>query len=82
MQGDSGGPLQVKLSKSTLYTQFGITSFGKLDRHDTPVGYTRVSKYIPWIEGIVWPTSTVSNFRTIGETANIADMSMICPIFI
>lgn len=77
VQGDSGGPLQVKFLKSKLYTQFGITSFGTMD-HGTPVGYTRVSKYIPWIESVVWPNlgkSSTSNQKTNGRPNNIVDIS-------
>lgn len=38
-----------------MFMQFGITSFGKFcGDKDTPGVYTRVSKFISWIEGIVW----------------------------
>lgn len=55
-QGDSGGPLQVEnFNESGMFMQFGITSFGKFcGDKDTPGVYTRVSKFISWIEGIVW----------------------------
>ncbi|XP_026808312.1 venom protease-like isoform X2 [Rhopalosiphum maidis] len=51
--GDSGGPLQYKHNGSSIHTQYGIISFGT-NFGDDPVVYTRVSKYISWIESIVW----------------------------
>ncbi|XP_060850647.1 venom protease-like [Rhopalosiphum padi] len=57
--GDSGGPLQIPHSIYTcMYKQIGVTSFGKRCAElDSPGVYTRVSKYLPWIEQIVWPKS-------------------------
>lgn len=58
-QGDSGGPLQTENAANPgTYTQFGITSFGPAfcGVKETPGVYTKVSKYVPWIERIVWPT--------------------------
>jgi len=55
--GDSGGPIQIIHSNYTcMYTQIGVTSFGRFcgEKH-LPGVYTRVSKYISWIEPIVWP---------------------------
>jgi secreted trypsin-like serine protease len=52
-QGDSGGPLQ-KIVKDHHHI-VGITSFGILCGSTTPSIYTRVSFYLDWIEGIVWP---------------------------
>lgn len=56
-QGDSGGPLQVINPRNLCVFQvIGITSFGQgCAIIDTPGVYTRVSHYISWIEGIVWP---------------------------
>lgn len=57
LQGDSGGPLQVPFNAgcSRLYLQIGIVSFGEgCAFPDTPGVYTKVSFFIPWIEGIVW----------------------------
>lgn len=56
-QGDSGGPLQVIHPKNLCVFQvIGVTSFGQgCAIIDTPGVYTRVSHYISWIEGIVWP---------------------------
>jgi len=58
-QGDSGGPLQIPHNRYTcMYKQIGVTSFGKRCAElDSPGVYTRVSKYLPWIEQIVWPKS-------------------------
>jgi len=55
-QGDSGGPLQIVHPSKCLFQLIGITSFGKACAMiDIPGVYTRVSHYLPWIEGIVWP---------------------------
>ncbi|KAL5242094.1 hypothetical protein ACI65C_009504 [Semiaphis heraclei] len=57
--GDSGGPLQLEhINYAGMYTQYGITSFGKFcaDK-DTPGIYTRVAKYISWIEKIAFSNS-------------------------
>uniref|UniRef100_A0A2H8TWH4 Serine protease snake n=1 Tax=Melanaphis sacchari TaxID=742174 RepID=A0A2H8TWH4_9HEMI len=54
--GDSGGPLQLEHDNYTgMYTQFGITSFGKFcGDKNTPGIYTRVAKFISWIEKIAF----------------------------
>lgn len=61
-QGDSGGPLQVMIDRVDcvntfpLHTLVGVTSFGRdCGRKMAPGVYTRVSRYIEWIESIVWP---------------------------
>ncbi|CAH2099248.1 unnamed protein product [Euphydryas editha] len=61
-QGDSGGPLQVMdyrvdcIKTFPLHRIVGVTSFGRdCGRRMSPGIYTRVSKYIEWIENIVWP---------------------------
>ncbi|KAJ8704950.1 hypothetical protein PYW08_012270 [Mythimna loreyi] len=56
-QGDSGAPIQVVSSdNSCIFHIVGITSFGKnCGDADRPAVYTRVSSYLDWIEGIVWP---------------------------
>ncbi|EGI60137.1 Serine protease snake [Acromyrmex echinatior] len=55
-QGDSGGPLQIVSENKCVFQLIGITSFGKACAMiDIPGVYTRVSHYISWIEGIVWP---------------------------
>ncbi|CRL05183.1 CLUMA_CG018098, isoform A [Clunio marinus] len=60
-QGDSGGPLQVlkyrKEDYKVYYEIIGITSFGQFCASGSPSVYTRVSSYLDWIEGIVWPDS-------------------------
>jgi len=58
LQGDSGGPIQIKHNSYTcMYSQIGITSFAGqfCGEKDSPAVYTRISNYIAWIEGIVWP---------------------------
>ncbi|XP_060870124.1 serine protease snake-like [Metopolophium dirhodum] len=57
--GDSGGPIQIKLNGyKCMYSQLGITSFGLMcGDTDASAAHTRVSNYISWIEGIVWPTT-------------------------
>ncbi|XP_022906189.2 venom protease-like [Onthophagus taurus] len=50
-QGDSGAPLQYRDNR--LHKIVGITSFG-INCGLVPGVYTRVSYYVPWIEGIVW----------------------------
>ncbi|KAK3921915.1 Serine protease snake, partial [Frankliniella fusca] len=56
-QGDSGGPLQVTShDNQCVFHLVGITSFGKVcAARNSPGVYTRVSKYISWIERHVWP---------------------------
>uniref|UniRef100_A0A182JNP4 Peptidase S1 domain-containing protein n=1 Tax=Anopheles christyi TaxID=43041 RepID=A0A182JNP4_9DIPT len=59
--GDSGGPLQISSDDEACLAQIiGITSFGIGCGSTTPGIYTRVSEYIDWIEGIVWPTDSAS----------------------
>ncbi|XP_054726239.1 serine protease snake-like [Anastrepha obliqua] len=52
-QGDSGGPLILKNGHVPYVV--GITSFGLGCATEAPGVYTRVSKYLDWIETIVWP---------------------------
>lgn len=60
-QGDSGGPLSrtnddIRYNRYKGYIVSGVTSFGKLCGYTKAPGvYTRVEKYIPWIESVVWP---------------------------
>ncbi|KAI4456260.1 eg:bacr7a4.3 protein-related [Holotrichia oblita] len=57
-QGDSGGPIQIENTKDNAETPLivvGITSYGRGCGGSTPSVYTRVSSYLDWIEGIVWP---------------------------
>ncbi|XP_071055523.1 venom protease-like [Onthophagus taurus] len=54
-QGDSGGPIQAKIQYlPQMYRIVGVTSFGN-NCGLIPGVYTKVSKYISWIESIVWP---------------------------
>ncbi|XP_041563663.1 serine protease persephone isoform X1 [Drosophila elegans] len=52
-QGDSGGPLLMQ--DGPLGYIVGITSLGQGCASGPPSVYTRVSSFIDWIEGIVWP---------------------------
>jgi secreted trypsin-like serine protease len=61
-QGDSGGPLQYMEERVDCVRTFplhkvvGVTSFGRhCGRKMAPGVYTRVSRYIDWIERTVWP---------------------------
>lgn len=55
-QGDSGGPLQI--IEDDKFQLVGVTSFGNGCGSNTPSVYTRVARYIEWIESVVWPTGT------------------------
>ncbi|XP_059051620.1 serine protease snake-like [Achroia grisella] len=56
-QGDSGSPLQIaSKDNQCIFHIIGITSFGKqCAKSGLPAVYTRISSYLDWIEGIVWP---------------------------
>ena len=50
-QGDSGGPLVCRESDADPYLLHGVTSFGiGCAEPGYPGVYTRVSKYVNWIE--------------------------------
>lgn len=55
-QGDSGGPIQIV--QDDKFKLIGVTSFGNGCGSNTPSVYTRVSRYIDWIESVVWPKVT------------------------
>lgn len=57
--GDSGGPLELA-DKRRRYI-VGVTSSGKLCGSRYPGIYTRVSRYLDWIESIVWPPGGIPN---------------------
>lgn len=50
--GDSGTGLY--LSQNETYFVAGVTSFGVSCNTSLPAFYTRVYKYLDWIENIVW----------------------------
>ncbi|KAG8249754.1 serine-type endopeptidase activity protein [Homalodisca vitripennis] len=53
---DAGGPIMIRLTTPyCMYSQVGIASFGTQCSGNRPGVYTRVSRYVPWIESIVWP---------------------------
>ncbi|CAH1984237.1 unnamed protein product [Acanthoscelides obtectus] len=52
--GDSGGPLQVE-NKDCSFSIVGVISYGMGCGGVVPAVYTRVSRYIDWIEKHVWP---------------------------
>ncbi|XP_017106428.3 trypsin-1-like [Drosophila bipectinata] len=52
-QGDSGGPLIMR--QGLLSYVVGITSHGQGCASGPPTVYTRVSSFLDWIEGHVWP---------------------------
>lgn len=61
-QGDSGGPIQIMEERVNciynfpLHTIVGVTSFGRdCGRKMAPGVYTKVSRYVDWIESVVWP---------------------------
>ena len=43
------------MNAKCMYDVIGITSFGASCGYAVPAIYTRVYKYVPWIESIVWP---------------------------
>ncbi|XP_039499301.1 serine protease snake [Drosophila santomea] len=57
-QGDSGGPLLMQDGR--LGYVVGITSLGQGCASGPPSVYTRVSSFVDWIEGIVWPAQQVT----------------------
>ncbi|EDV46595.2 uncharacterized protein Dere_GG18119 [Drosophila erecta] len=59
-KGDSGGPLIQEFSVDDgMYTIMGVISSGFGCATVTPALYTRVSSYLDFIEGIVWPDNRV-----------------------
>ncbi|XP_054087781.1 serine protease Hayan-like [Zeugodacus cucurbitae] len=55
-RGDSGGPLQIVRDKSiNNYRVVGVVSIGPECGDPLPGVYTRVSKYLDFIEAVIWP---------------------------
>ncbi|XP_058797878.1 serine protease snake-like [Phymastichus coffea] len=60
-QGDSGGPLATySTQEECMYDVIGITSFGSICGLSSGV-YTRVFSYLPWLESIIWSSSSSSS---------------------
>lgn len=58
-EGDSGGAIQLRTAEmdDVTYHVVGVTSFGKAcGIVENPSVYTRISKYVEWIESVVWPS--------------------------
>lgn len=55
-EGDSGGPMQYRRSDNCMMEIVGliVAGIGCAER-DVPGVYTRVARYVDWIEGVVWP---------------------------
>ncbi|XP_017002456.3 serine protease Hayan isoform X2 [Drosophila takahashii] len=59
-QGDSGGPLILETDEvDGLYSVLGVINSGFGCATKTPGLYTRVSSFLDYIEGIVWPANRV-----------------------
>ncbi|EDX18294.1 GD15634 [Drosophila simulans] len=57
-QGDSGGPLILEIDDvDGIYSIVGVISSGFGCATKTPGLYTRVSSFLDYIEGIVWPAN-------------------------
>lgn len=56
-QGDSGGPLQGLTADDSFYRLVGVTSFGRGCGTPVPGVYTRIARYLDWLEAAVWPNS-------------------------
>nr|XP_026492365.1 serine protease persephone-like isoform X2 [Vanessa tameamea] len=56
-QGDSGGPMQGLTDSDGYYRLVGVISFGRGCGSTEPGVYTRIVKYLDWIESVVWPLS-------------------------
>jgi len=57
-QGDSGGPLILEIDDvDGTYSIVGVISSGFGCATKTPGLYTRVSSFLDYIEGIVWPSN-------------------------
>ncbi|CAI4222063.1 unnamed protein product [Auanema sp. JU1783] len=78
--GDSGGPLLV-VDSLGRDVQIGITSFGAgglrgvVDQNTFPGVYTRVSKYVPWIESV---TTSEGSARNVFSVIVFIYLSLIC----
>uniref|UniRef100_A0A8R1E4D7 Peptidase S1 domain-containing protein n=1 Tax=Caenorhabditis japonica TaxID=281687 RepID=A0A8R1E4D7_CAEJA len=82
--GDSGGPLLIRKT-SGEYVQIGITSFGAdgldgiVDQGKFPGVYTRVSKYVPWMERVIY--SREKRFQNSSHNSLLSHFWSIFVIF-
>ncbi len=60
--GDSGGPLVCRSKRDGKWTLWGITSWGDNDLcnpdSDKPGVYVKVSKYVRWVQKMMWKLGT------------------------
>ncbi|EFX82246.1 hypothetical protein DAPPUDRAFT_49162 [Daphnia pulex] len=68
-KSDSGGPLIFKESNGK-WNQIGIVSFGSTlgCQKNFPSGYTRISSYSSWIQGVIAPTAPTKSPSTVTST--------------
>lgn len=83
--GDSGGPLLIRKSDGE-YVQIGITSYGAdgldgiIDQGKFPGVYTRVSKYVPWIQSVIGKTSMKSSAMSSSTSSFYSNLFLVFTI--
>lgn len=78
-QGDGGGPMNYQQSNGR-WKQIGIASFGYLGNCQSgrPYGYTRLSSYSTWVQGVVQANSMSSSpARSTPTTPSPSSSSII-----
>ena len=64
LQGDSGGPMMLKNDKDGRKIVVGVVSVGLGCGRPKSVGiYTRISRYIDWIQNHIHAAHTARNIR-------------------
>ena len=67
-------------SATCIYRLVGVVSFGPPCGLGKPAVYTRVRHYVPWIEGVVWPSRQGSCARaTTYEGGNPSKEQVLVP---